>query len=485
MFEIYVGNYPTHYTEDDVLNLFEDFEGIVLQRCFKKKQKSFCFLTCIDESQVIDVVMKMNKLVVDGRSLVVRAQDPDLQHIIENTVEKADTSPLHKHSDEARKKNTFQEQVQKTRNELCERFFSDCGSSVNIHSQEVQELSDAVSVVENTLEKADTSPLHKHSDETRKKNTFQLQVQKTRNKLCEKDELCERFFSDCGNSANIHSQAVQELSDTVSVIENTVEKMDTPLLHEHANETRMKNTFQQQVQKTRNKLCEIDELCERFFSDCDSSVTLHSQEVQELSDAAFFPEIVHCNITETASSRSYSKASGSSAYNYSQQVREPSISDYRKLENPAFEIYFNSRDNAAYDYFRQVQELSDTELPSSRASAMCSSLMNVDIKDVVGQENKEINYVCVSNFPLQTSVQDLFELFDDYDPVKIVMVCNAPRKDRRPTQALVCFSDDDNALDAIFNLDNTLYRGRILNVYDIKHISSLQDFINTGKKDCA
>ncbi|GIY62618.1 uncharacterized protein CEXT_174981 [Caerostris extrusa] len=69
------------------------------------------------------------------------------------------------------------------------------------------------------------------------------------------------------------------------------------------------------------------------------------------------------------------------------------------------------------------------------------------------------------NFPLGLGKRDLYELFR-LQSVKIFMVCNKPRVDRKPTEAVVCFMSEQDATDAILTLDNTIYNGRVILVAD-------------------
>ncbi|KFM77582.1 hypothetical protein X975_19012, partial [Stegodyphus mimosarum] len=263
MCDIYVGNYPNTYTADDVLELFDDFEGIILQRYVKKGQKCYSFLTCVDESQLLDVVTSMHNLIVDGRNLIVRAKDQDLQEIIEEALE----------------------------------------------------------------EQGAALPLRLHESKTVHRGASQLKVNKTK--------------------------------------------------------------FEDKYSKTKNG---------RYLNGCGYSLNKDHQ-AQKLSGPKIYGSV------ETLSSES--NISG----------KQSSLSRDDKATRQAF------------------------------------------------------SYVSVLNFPLGTSVQDLYKLFSDFDPVEIIMICNEPRMDRTLTEAVVCLSSEETAANAILNLDNTLYRRRIILVNDFKDFS--------------
>ncbi|GIY11518.1 uncharacterized protein CDAR_584881 [Caerostris darwini] len=93
----------------------------------------------------------------------------------------------------------------------------------------------------------------------------------------------------------------------------------------------------------------------------------------------------------------------------------------------------------------------------------------------------DLNFVSVINFPLGLEKRDLYELFTDFNPVKIFMVCNKPRVDRKPTEAIVCFMSEQDATDAILTLDNTIYNGRVILVADVVDTSIVSELLSFGK----
>ncbi|GFQ71983.1 uncharacterized protein TNCT_526841 [Trichonephila clavata] len=94
-FEVYVGNYPTTFVEDDILDLFQVFEGAELKRFHKYKKKCYSILRCVDEDQVIEVVKTMHDIDVCGRNLIVRSCDNSLQTRIEESLSKRGILSLH------------------------------------------------------------------------------------------------------------------------------------------------------------------------------------------------------------------------------------------------------------------------------------------------------------------------------------------------------------------------------------------------------
>ncbi|GFY02348.1 uncharacterized protein TNCV_3502301 [Trichonephila clavipes] len=94
-FEVYVGNYPTTFVEDDILDLFQVFEGAELKRFHKFKKKCYSILRCVDEDQVIEVVKTMHDIDVCGRNLIVRSCDNSLQTRIEESLSKRGILSLH------------------------------------------------------------------------------------------------------------------------------------------------------------------------------------------------------------------------------------------------------------------------------------------------------------------------------------------------------------------------------------------------------
>ncbi|GFS67282.1 uncharacterized protein NPIL_608481 [Nephila pilipes] len=94
-FEVYVGNYPTTFVEDDVLDLFQVFEGTELKRFHKLKKKCYSILRCADEDQVIEIVKTMHDIDVCGRNLIVRSCDNSLQTRIEESLSTRGVLSLH------------------------------------------------------------------------------------------------------------------------------------------------------------------------------------------------------------------------------------------------------------------------------------------------------------------------------------------------------------------------------------------------------
>ncbi|KAG8181247.1 hypothetical protein JTE90_013022 [Oedothorax gibbosus] len=111
----------------------------------------------------------------------------------------------------------------------------------------------------------------------------------------------------------------------------------------------------------------------------------------------------------------------------------------------------------------------------SRAS---SSLGSYD-----GEESKEkLFYLSVANFPFGTSRKDLRYLFEDFEPCNIIMLCNVPLWNRRPTEAIIGFKSEDQVTNAILNIDNTDYMGRVIIVTDAVDCSILPSLMEVNPK---
>lgn len=90
-------------------------------------------------------------------------------------------------------------------------------------------------------------------------------------------------------------------------------------------------------------------------------------------------------------------------------------------------------------------------------------------------------WVSVTNFPIGTQPHELRNLFIDYNPIHIHMICNYARKDKALTEAHVCFNNQDVANDVILNFDNTIYHGRLLLVNDIEDLTILNELLDVSK----
>lgn len=89
-YRFYVGNYPTEFSQQDLLELFKDFNDIKLEKMFKKDLKSFSFFECTDINVLVLIIKKLNNSVVAGRNLKVRATDKNLQDYISVLLENND-----------------------------------------------------------------------------------------------------------------------------------------------------------------------------------------------------------------------------------------------------------------------------------------------------------------------------------------------------------------------------------------------------------
>ncbi|GIY36961.1 uncharacterized protein CEXT_99831 [Caerostris extrusa] len=97
LMDVYVGNYPVSFNEDDILNLFHNFKGIELKHFFKNKLNNKCYsiLRCLSDDQVREVVITMHDVDVCGRNLILRAANTKSQREIEESFENVWIMKLH------------------------------------------------------------------------------------------------------------------------------------------------------------------------------------------------------------------------------------------------------------------------------------------------------------------------------------------------------------------------------------------------------
>lgn len=352
--QVYVGNYPNRFRNEDLLNLFQDFEGIKLHYTKTNHNKCFAFFQCVDEDQVIDVVTTMNGIDVCSRNLVVRATDEELQHLIEEYLQ--------------------EDKLPKNRNREINSYHSPHFISKKTYRPDnIDDLPSCVRFRNPLLDKG------MERDSFDKKRYYRQphasRIQSPTQSECESRSIM-----------SLQNLSLTEVSDS-NVDSQNLSKASPK------HDGKVKNFPDAEVNLPMNAK----------FEDCPTG-RINSYQG---NSAIGMPEL-----TYGISVRKSVKADASSGINSCDErvVQKYEVMKYPEPEEPMY-------------------------------------------------------YVSVANFPFNTTVAQLYELFQDIKPDNIVMICNFPNRGK-VTEAFLCFKSKDQAVDTIMDHDNTLYYGRYLVVSD-------------------
>ncbi|CAL1278065.1 unnamed protein product [Larinioides sclopetarius] len=395
--KIYVGNYPLSFVEDDVLNLFQDFEGIELVGFFRNKNKCYSFLHCISERQLIEIVANLNDIDVCGRNLIVRAADENLHKRIQKSISKY--------------------------------------GAVNVHPRNTCDVSNSTSVSGN-------NEIFGHSNTRSSNQSSSPQAGNfySKNNAHKKYDMGP---TNTGYSANSKRFYKQNEGNS-----NNYESHDYSAHSSESNYSSPQNSHYFQ---------------NSFNAGREGNETSYSQNASGSEKKK--PDL-NINPQDTFSRFSKSKTDASGHY---------------KTMNERFDSYkknvMHSRENSASAGHRATN-LSE-EYQTRQGNASGSSLETVH-NQPHAEEFNNLSFVSVVNFPLYLPTRDLYKLFSDFNPIKVFIVCNEPRMDKTPTEAIICFESEKEATDAILTLDNTVYRGRVIIVTDAVDMSLVSELLSFG-----
>ncbi|GBL89271.1 hypothetical protein AVEN_225813-1 [Araneus ventricosus] len=395
--KIYVGNYPLSFIEDDVLNLFQDYEGVELDVFFRNKNKCYSFLHCISERQLIEIVANLHDIDVCGRNLIVRAADENLQKQIQKSILKY--------------------------------------GAVNVHPKNTCDVNSSTSVYGNNgmFVQSEARPS--------KQSSPQMVNSYSKNTYPKKYEM--------GTSAghlttpNTYNNSKRIAKQNESLSKNR-EIQDYSSHFSESNYSSQQSSYYAQTSFNGGRGKNTSSYC------------------QNLSEAEGKKSDLCINPQETFLKFSKSKTDASG---------------HHKTIGERFGSFktFHNRENSTSAGQRPT-DLSE-EYQTRNRNASESSLETVH-NQPRSQDCKSLSFVSVVNFPLYLPTRDLYRLFADFNPIKVFIVCNEPRKDKTPTEAIICFEKEKEATDAILNLDNTVYRGRILIVTDAVDMSLVSELLS-------
>ncbi|GFQ71899.1 uncharacterized protein TNCT_495431 [Trichonephila clavata] len=404
--KVYVGNYPSTFSQKDILYLFQDFEGIEMVGFFKNKQKCFSFLHCVDQDQVVDVVTTMHDIDVCGRNLIVRSSDETLQKAIEESFVKNGVletlHPRNKCNQSSTSSNSFSKTKFSKDNESTTIGYWSNTDANNSKTQNTYSQNNFQTSTEQNYDSVSSPGSHYYSSNT------------------SGPKFPEKHESDYSRDYFAASEEKGRYDNNKST--------EIPQCHGY-NEDLMKNINPQEtfLKYAKPKSDPTDPLT---MSDKFASYSQKSYNQQNAYNGKVGGRNAHQNVEY---------GEGHPVHRRGKSYNEHPL----EIANPAPETVI----------------LNGLVIP----------------KD-------ELSFVSVLNFPLGLPTRDLYELFTDYNPVKIFIVCNKARMDRTPTEAIICFTNEKDATNAILNLDNTVYRGRVLLVTDAVNMVLVSELLSFGGK---
>ncbi|GFS67276.1 uncharacterized protein NPIL_608461 [Nephila pilipes] len=404
--KVYVGNYPSTFSQKDILYLFQDFEGIEMVGFFKNKQKCFSFLHCVDQDQVVDVVTAMHDIDVCGRNLIVRSSDETLQKAIEQSFQKNGVlETLH------------------PRNK-CNQSFSS-GSSFS--KSKLPKDNEATSIGYWSNTDVNDSKIQ----DTYSQN-FQATTEQNYDSVC---SPASHYFTSNTSVPKLREKHESDYSkDYLAIYEekshyDNNKSIDTQQCHGY-NDDLLKNIKPQ----------------ETFLK--------YAKPRSDSSEQ-------HKTMSDKFASYSPKPFNQLSAYSCKGNARN---------------IHQNIEYGEGHQVYRKGMSSSDHSQETANPVSETVILNGLVIP------RDDLSFVSVLNFPLGLPTRDLYELFADFNPVKIFIICNKARMDRTPTEAIICFTNEKDATDAILNLDNTVYRGRVLLVTDAVNMVLVSELLSFGGK---
>lgn len=426
-FRVYVGNYPFNLKKEDVQNLFRDFDGVQVDKICQKNSKSFAFLTCNDIDQLVSVIKNMNGTSVSGRNLIVRASDENLQEYVnlilqnENTSEPEESSPM------------------KIMRNKCRRPYKKSDSeNSGIH--------DKFGGNRKQFEK--NSPKNednfgsdgKHFEKSSPKN--------------------EDNFGATGNHYEKHSPKSEDNFGISQRKSNSSRSMH--------NVTDCKSSF--------NSSYSSPKIGEKL----NDQPNLRSNDKSHENNAYFSGN----------SPASYQSGSDKNEHEHFETSSNHSYKSQKNYHQATYQNETNSTGNTTPDFQRYCQQKSKrndhgqfnnfSRYSSNNTSDTDSQASKYENNEhfYEQRETSSPTWVSVTNFKIGTNARAFYDLFSDYNPLRVKMICNQPRRDKMLAEAHVCFPSKEIADDVILNFDNTMFEGRIILVNDVEDLTIMNELLN-------
>lgn len=504
-FELYIGNYPREFSREDVANLFRNFRGAKLVKFFQRDLKCFSFVTCVDIDQVLCIIEEKNNYVVGGRKLVVRATNNELQNYIDLLLEerkiqkisndslsasssvKSEVSPIHefqKISDDSSlislrlmkngRKRSDSRKVQEGQQFSSQLY----NSKVDNHNSSYPEygykedaipVTETISKLNKSWESTDVSSSIKEGHQFYhlnhgRKDSHDSSYPEYGYKV--DDIPVKESFSKLNNSSNA-SSSIKEGHRFRHLSHGRKDSHDSSY-HEYGYKvdaipvketiSKLNNSFGASSSSHRFNYSKVDN---QNLSYPESSYRVDTIKAKETSSSI--------NKSFGASlSKVKHESSATSKYYDTQQYYFSSSDSPSDQQNEHKMTVVPQKNNQRYF---SVDDIKSSSI--ERGAEVPESVLF----DQYGEDLNKLVCVSVTNFPLGTQMHVLRDLFIDYDPIDIYMVCNEPRKDRTLTEAIIWFSDRDVADDVIMNFDNTIFQRRLLLVNDLEDLTVMKELL--------
>ncbi|KAF8774393.1 hypothetical protein HNY73_016947 [Argiope bruennichi] len=439
--KIYVGNYPSSFKQDDVLNLFQDYEGIELVGFFKNKKKCYSFLHCIDEHQLVEIVTNLNAIDVCGRNLIVRAADENFQKQIEESILKYDVG--------------------------------------NYHPKDTSGLNSSTSMYENTGNDA-----YSKARSSKQSLSSQMTTSDSKNTYSKNYQMgASAFHSNVPIIYDNDKRIAKQNKSTSNSYENHnyFSQISESDYSSQQNNRSVENSFggcrakgagsYQNVSESERKKPDLNINPQEAFSKSKTDTSVHYKTIGERFESYKTDSARNRQSPLNASHQTSNFREGYHARN--RNTNEYSL-DAVQIGSYQTDSMYNRENSSVAGY--QTTNLREQYENYDKNISDCS-LETVNSKSS-SQQYENLSYISVMNFPLYLPTRNLYELFSDFNPLKVLIVCNKPRVDKAPTEAIICFENDKDATNAILTLDNTVYRGRVLLVTDAVDMSLVSELLS-------
>lgn len=591
-FRVYVGNYPCSFTENDVKDLFRNFDGVTVEKVCKKHLKSFSFLVCKEMDTLVSLIKIMNGSIVSSRRLVVRASDTSVQEYVnllleDKNVGNGDHIQMPLAPDKVmRNKRIEHQQCKDDKSETSVKSFpkenSSCTNSQNGSSSDSRRYKDDFTTktetnhetFQNSYQRASTEQskfnknssfprFSQHSNSNRHDSIYNNQRYK--DDFAEKSEMIhespqnynhESFkehssyeknpnfssqpskpkFSERNHSSCINRQYEDNSPKKPEASPESLQITHQPPPVHHSNGKKSSNdkhdskkndekgsgycySSEYENQKIPRKThasqyhsgnhYSKDSGDERSNGSSNSYQFNNRQSPEQLysyqthlsphgSGHTYGDK--HNSSQRYADDSSKNSVSPQSSYQHSYNDKNSQISSRSPRNNYSsnygvrqYEDSLPESSGASYESYPVLTEYSshknNSNFPSS--SSQHSYDNDYDSTSNMGnvrpqnnsrngdqqQDESELAWLSVSNFRWGTMISDLYELFSDYDPVEVILLCNEPNADRALTEAHISFWNQSIADDVIMEFDNTLYEGRLLLVTDVEDLTVMNELV--------
>lgn len=419
-FRVYVGNYPFSFKKEDVQNLFRDFDGVRVEKICQKNSKSFAFLTCNDIDQLVSVIKNKSGTSVSGRNLIVRASDENLQEYVNLILQNENTSEPEPEPEES-------SPMKIMRNKCRPPYKKSDSEKSGVHDKFG----------------ANRKPFEKSSPKN------------------------EDNFG--GNEKHFEKSATKT-EDSFGATSNHYEK-DSP---------KSEDNFGISQRKSNSSSFNSSYSSPKIGDKLNDQSNLRSNNKSPENNAYFSgsPPI------------SYQSGSDKNEHGHFETSSHHSYKSQKNYHQATYQNETNSPENITPDFQRHCQQKSKRNDHDQFNNFSRHSFDNTS--DAINQASKYENnehfyeqretssptWVSVTNFKIGTNARAFYDLFSDYNPLRVKMICNQPRRDKMLAEAHVCFPSREIADDVILNFDNTMFEGRIILVNDAEDLTIMNELLN-------